>query len=206
MVQVGNGTPGLRRTEGAGVADLEAERNPEFHALGVQRIVPAVVGRQVPQPRDDPESSEAEVPHAPAKFPHRLHRAVQVHGRDPHQPIRELAHERRHLVVADQRSLRSPPGTDETDTHSRLVHGADGCLDGHLHGRESAVRPATQGLEHRVGEEVLRGMLHPRIDNSPSAIHAAPSAQEQGRPDAIADHGSSHGLHPAPVRGLTLIR
>jgi len=47
-VEVGNGPPRLRGTKRSGVADLEAERDAKFDALGIERIVAPVIRRKVP--------------------------------------------------------------------------------------------------------------------------------------------------------------
>jgi len=57
-VQVRDRPARLRRAQRPGVADLQAERNAELDALGVQRVVAAVARRQVPQPRHHAQRPE----------------------------------------------------------------------------------------------------------------------------------------------------
>src|SRR5205807_8356363 len=55
-VQVGDWAPGLGLAQRAGVSDLEAERNIEFTALGIERVVATVVGGQARAPLAGRES------------------------------------------------------------------------------------------------------------------------------------------------------
>src|SRR5205823_3200181 len=59
-VEIRNGATGLGLAEGAGVANLETERDAELDALGIEGIVAAVVRGEVPQPGYDPEGAKPE--------------------------------------------------------------------------------------------------------------------------------------------------
>jgi hypothetical protein len=109
VVQVGNGAARLRRTERPGVTDLQAEGDAELGALGVEPVVAAVVGREVPEPGQDAQRPEAELAHAAPELAHRVHRAVEIDRADAHQAARVGTHVCRHLVVGDERALRPPP-------------------------------------------------------------------------------------------------
>jgi hypothetical protein len=83
MVEVRNWPPRLGWRERTGMTDLEADRDVELYALRVQRIIAAIVGRQVPQPRQNAKCPEAEFAERAAQLANRGHRATQIDGRDP---------------------------------------------------------------------------------------------------------------------------
>jgi hypothetical protein len=94
------------------VADLQAERDTHFDAFGLQRVVPAVAGRQVPQPRHHPQRTKAKIADGAPQFPHRVHWAGEIYCRDTCEPARVAADHRSDGVVSDQRPPRhSPPHT-----------------------------------------------------------------------------------------------
>lgn len=107
---MGNRAPGLRGAQRAGVADLGAKRHAGFDALGEQRIVAAIGGRGVPQPRHHPQADESFCD-APSQLPDRFHRAVEVDGGEPGEPVRMRGNPLRHLVVGDEvLAVRAAPG------------------------------------------------------------------------------------------------
>jgi len=112
-VEIRNGPTRLGLAEGAGVANLEAERDAELDALGIEGIVAAIVRGEVPQPGYDPEGSKAELANASAQLAHGVHRAVEVDRGDSQEPGGIAAYEGCYLVVRDERPLRSPPGAEE---------------------------------------------------------------------------------------------
>jgi len=59
VIEVWDRPARLRRPQRSGVTDLRAKRDAELHALGIERIVAAIVRRQLPQPRKDAETFEA---------------------------------------------------------------------------------------------------------------------------------------------------
>ena len=85
--------------ERPGVAHLQTERNAKLDALGVQRIVAAIIGRQVPPPRQDAQRAQRELAHRAAQLAHGLHRPPQIHRRDADVQLRRLTHERRDLII-----------------------------------------------------------------------------------------------------------
>src|SRR6516164_10624926 len=153
------------------MADLQAERDAQLDALGVQRVVAAVAGRQVPQPRHYPQRAEAEGAHTAPQFPHRVHGTGQVDGGDAGEPVRVAGDDRGDLVVGDQQPSRSPPGAQHPGPHACRVHRRQRRLDGNLAGVQLAVGPAAQGIEHRVRQESRGRMLHPGIDDHYVSAH-----------------------------------
>ena len=168
-VQVGDRPARLGGAQRPGVPDLQAERDAQLDAFGVQRVVAAVAGRQVPQPRHHPQRPEAKITHAAPQLPHRVHGAGQVDGGDPGEPARVPADGRGYGIVGNQRPARPPPGAQHPDLHARRVHRRR-RLEGNLVPAELPGGPASQRIEHRVGQQFCRRMLHPGIDDH----HASP--------------------------------
>ncbi|HYN52102.1 MAG TPA: hypothetical protein VES62_14355 [Thermoleophilaceae bacterium] len=105
LVDVWDRPPCLGRPQRPGVADLREERNIQLDARREERVVPAIRGRSLPQPRHDAQALEAQLGHAATKLAHRLHRLVEVDGGDSRKPVLVLADPAGHLVVAYQRRL-----------------------------------------------------------------------------------------------------
>jgi hypothetical protein len=147
------------------VADLEAKRDAQLDAFGVQRVVAAVARREVPQPRHHAQRPETEIPDAAPQFPHRVHRVVEIDRGDPEKPVRVATGDRGDGVVGDERSSRSVPRAQHPDPHTGRIHRGHRRLDRHLAVGQPPVAPASQRLKHRVLEELRRRVLHPGVDN-----------------------------------------
>src|SRR5207244_9769201 len=122
VVEVRNRPAGLRGAERPRVADLQAERDAELDAFGVERVVAAIVGRQVPEPRHDAQRAESELANAAAELTDGVERAVKVDRGDTDQAVGISPHAGRDLVVADERPLWSPPRTEKPDADTGVVH------------------------------------------------------------------------------------
>lgn len=81
---------------------------------GVEGIVELVVRGAVPEPGHHAQRLEAELHHCPLEFPHGLHRALEVHGRDADEAAREPSHDVGDVVVADDPPLGATPGASTT--------------------------------------------------------------------------------------------
>jgi hypothetical protein len=130
VVEVRDRTSGLRRAERAGVTDLRAERDPELDAGRVDRVVAAVVRRQVPDPRDDPHRDEAELEHGAAQLSDRGHRAPQVNGCNPGEAVRMGSDDGRDLVVVDQHPAGTRPRAQQRLRDAGVVHRREGVGHG----------------------------------------------------------------------------
>jgi hypothetical protein len=84
--------------------------HPDYNAFGVKRVVPAVIGRQPPQPRQHAQAFEAELLHAAAQLPHPRHGPTDVDGRHAYDMPWMGPDCGRHFVVRDHRTGRPPPG------------------------------------------------------------------------------------------------
>jgi hypothetical protein len=165
VVEVGDRAAGLRRAQGAGVADLRAERDAQLDTLRVERVVAAVVRRPAPEPRHHAQALEPELGDAAAQLPHRADRVAQVDRREPAEPVGVLRDPRGDLVVGDQRPVRRVPGADQAVVDAARVHrdqrrGQRDRLGGDLH-----AGPAPQRLQHVVGQEADGRMLQPGVDD-----------------------------------------
>ena len=117
VVEVRDRPAGLGGAQRPGVADLQAERDAELDALGVERVVAAVVGRQAPQPRDHAQALEAELADAAPQLAHRGHRLVQVDRGERDEAVRVLLDEARRprrwrSSAPPARARRSAPRVD----------------------------------------------------------------------------------------------
>ena len=63
VVEIGDWAAGLGRAQRTRVTHLQAKRRSELHALGVQRVVPAIIRREVPQPRYDSQPAKSQLTH-----------------------------------------------------------------------------------------------------------------------------------------------
>lgn len=160
--QIRNGASGFGGLQGPGMSDLGAERNIEFAAFGVQRVVASIIGRQVPQPRHDPKAFEAEVFHASAQFADGVHGFEQVRGGETCKSPGMGFDQSLHLIVADKPSGRAAPSRKQPQTHVRSVHGGDGRFRGDGLKSLCAV-PTAKGFEHLMGGKALRRVLHPYV-------------------------------------------
>ena len=91
------------------MSDLKTKRNAQLDALGVQRIVPAIIRRQIPQPGYDSQASKSELTNTTSQFADSVHRPVQIYGCNTYEPVRMRPDKAGDLVVCDKRALRSPP-------------------------------------------------------------------------------------------------
>src|SRR5262249_1686188 len=91
---------------------------------------------------------------------------------DTHQALRMMLDAGGHLVVAHQRPLRSPPGTEHPDPDACLIHRRERRLERRCGVERASARPAAERLEHRMGDELRRGVLHPGVDDPSGAPHA----------------------------------
>ena len=72
----------VARPKRARVTDLQAKRNAELDALGIDRIVTTIVGWEAPEPRQLANTDETELRHATPELAHGIHRAMQIHRAD----------------------------------------------------------------------------------------------------------------------------
>jgi hypothetical protein len=138
----------------------------ELDAFRVQRIVAAIIGRQIPEPRYDAKRAQAELAHATTELSNGGHRTMKIDRADSHETMRIAPDPGRNVVIADQRAARSPPRTEKADAHAGLVHRLDRPLERNVLGGQHPMRPATEGLEYWLREKRSRGMLHPGIDDA----------------------------------------
>ena len=92
VIEIRDWPAGFRRTKRPCVSDLKTERNAELDTLGIQRVIAAIVGRQAPQPRHDPQRFKSGIANASPKLPHRIHRAEQVNRGYPDEPVWSVSH------------------------------------------------------------------------------------------------------------------
>jgi hypothetical protein len=76
VVEIGDRPSGLGLRERAGMANLETNRDVELYALRIEGIIAAIVGRQVPQPRQKAKRPEVELSNRPAQFANSSHRVI----------------------------------------------------------------------------------------------------------------------------------
>ena len=164
-VQVRDRPAGLGGAERPGVADLEAEGDSQLDAFGVQRVVAAVAGWQVPQPRHHAQRTEAKVTDAAPQLPHGIHRMGEIHRGDTREPARVAAGDRGDGVIGNERAPRPPPRAQHPGLHARRVHRRHGRLDRNLAPGQLPVAPAPQRIKHRVLQELRRRVLHPGVDD-----------------------------------------
>lgn len=123
---------GRRSPTGAGPrgSDLGAEGNVQVDAGGVERVVAAVGGGGIPQPRHNAQRYETEVVHAAAQLADGGHRLGQVGAGDTAHAFWVGGDELCDLVVADQMASRSGPRGGQSDRDAASVHVRDGHLEG----------------------------------------------------------------------------
>jgi hypothetical protein len=195
VVEVGDRAAGLRAAQRPGVAHLRAEWHPERHALGVQGIEVAVVGWQPPQPGHDAQATEAQLAHAAAQLAHGVHRAVQVDRGETGEAGGKARHERRDLVVGDQRPPWPVPRADQADVDPAAVHGGDRGLQRGLLDRDLLPRPASKRREHLVAQKAPGRVLHPGVDDH----HPSLTASQGGRGAPLARRGGRVRLAKDPA-------
>lgn len=108
-VDIGDRTTGLTGAQRARMADLSTEGDVEFDAFDVQGPVVSVGGSEIPQPRHNAKSLEAFLDHIVLELLDRAHGIMQVHRRQPKDPIRICSCELGHVFVGTQDLARSPP-------------------------------------------------------------------------------------------------
>ena len=135
------------------MADLGAERDPEFDTFGEQGVVAAVGRRRSPQPRQQPQPDKTVVAYSVAQFPNRDHRPVQVDGGQAGESGRMLADPFGDLVVGDQvLAVGSAPCRQQADVDPGVVHRGDGGVDRQFLFGDLPASPALQRREEVGGE------------------------------------------------------
>src|SRR5215467_1184842 len=87
VIEVGNGPPRFGWRQRTGVTDLQTEWDVELDAFGVERVIAAVIRRQVPEPRQNAQRAKAQFANRAAQLSHRGHRPGEVDRRDPDQAV-----------------------------------------------------------------------------------------------------------------------
>lgn len=165
LVDVRDRPARLGGAQRSGVSDLGAERDAQLDAGGVQRVVEPVGGRQLPQPRHDPEGHEAQLLDGPPQLPHGRDGLGQVRARHPAQPPFGPRDELGDLVVVDEGPLRSVPGRGQPDLHVGRRQRRHRDLHRKRLLQQPHAGPALQRLEHLVVGVAQCGVLHPRVDD-----------------------------------------
>src|SRR5271157_5732707 len=111
------------------MANLSAERHAQLDTLRVERVVAAIVGRQIPEPRHYAEPAKAQFAYASTQFTHRFHRRVQIDRSYADESLRSAAHDSRDFIIAHKGALRTVPGTCQPLSDSGGIHRRQRALD-----------------------------------------------------------------------------
>ena len=195
-IKIRDRPPWFRLAQWPCVSDLRAKWNVKLATLCKQRIVPAVVWRQTPNPGQNAQPFETVPLHPKPQLPHRFHGTEKINGRDTDEAIGICSTILCDLVVADHRAAWTVPRAEHTDGDARTIHLGKCVLDGRCCFRPLAGSPSTQRFEHWIPDPVGIRMLHPSIndhvmvlaskDRTYHAIACPPNGEgEPAQPDLV---------------------
>ena len=161
----GIGRPGSEVHQRPGVADLQAERHVELDALGVERVVAAVVGRQAPRAtaRCGARGSRARARSAAARAP----RPSAAPGRPTATPTQRRGCARTNAATSSL-SISAPCGPHQAATSPTATPPASIARDRRLErhsGNASCRVQRSSDAKNGCSRKRARGVLHPDVDD-----------------------------------------